>query len=223
MLNYKEFMEALKQTIYSQTGWNSDCMGSLTDEGPTSDTALEIHYMNTDRDASVISIRVPELYARYQIGESITSIADSVIGTICEDDRFCLAQAVSQCKNYELAKEHLFISAESIHNEEALTQCIYQTVGDIAICPNLKLLDRNGKMIGLKVAPEFLKLWKTDENEVIKEAVRNSSKLYLLLPISPDVQTLVLSKHPAFYSNCSYSSVHKLIYHIMYGSPTNPL
>ena len=178
MLNYKEFMEALKQTIYSQTGWNSDCMGSLTDEGPTSDTALEIHYMNTDRDASVISIRVPELYARYQIGESITSIADSVIGTIREDDRFCLAQAVSQCKNYELAKEHLFISAESIYNEEALTQCIYQTVGDIAICPNLKLLDRNGKMIGLKVAPEFLKLWKTDENEVIKAAVRNSSKLY---------------------------------------------
>ena len=56
MLNYKEFMEALKQTIYSQTGWKSDCMGSLTDEGPTSDTALEIHYMNTDRDASVISI-----------------------------------------------------------------------------------------------------------------------------------------------------------------------
>ena len=178
MLNYKEFMEALKQTIYSQTGWNSDCMGSLTDEGPTSDTALEIHYMNTDRDASVISIRVPELYARYQIGESITSIADSVIGTIREDDRFCLAQAVSQCKNFELAKEHLFISAESIYNEEALTQCIYQTVGDIAICPNLKLLDRNGKMIGLKVAPEFLKLWKTDENEVIKAAVRNSSKLY---------------------------------------------
>ena len=152
MLNYKEFMEALKQTIYSQTGWKSDCMGSLTDEGPTSDTALEIHYMNTDRDASVISIRVPELYARYQIGESITSIADSVIGTICEDDRFCLAQAVSQCKNYKLAREHLFISAESIYNEEALTQCIYQTVGDIAICPNLKLLDRNGKMIGLKVA-----------------------------------------------------------------------
>ena len=178
MLNYKEFMEALKQTIYSQTGWKSDCMGSLTDEGPKSDTALEIHYMNTDRDASVISIRVPELYARYQIGESITSIADSVIGTIREDDRFCLAQAVSQCKNYELAKEHLFISAESIHNEKALTQCIYQTVGDIAICPNLKLLDRNGKMIGLKVAPEFLKLWKTDENEVIKAAVRNSSKLY---------------------------------------------
>lgn len=33
-------------------------------------------------------------------------------------------------------------------------------------------------MIGLKVAPEFLKLWKTDENEVIKAAVRNSSKLY---------------------------------------------
>ena len=31
---------------------------------------------------------------------------------IREDDRFCLAQAVSQCKNYELAKEHLFISAE---------------------------------------------------------------------------------------------------------------
>jgi len=109
MLNYKEFMEALKQTIYSQTGWKSDCMGSLTDEGPTSDTALEIHYMNTDRDASVISIRVPELYARYQIGESITSIADSVIGTIREDDRFCLAQAVSQCKNYELAKEHLLV------------------------------------------------------------------------------------------------------------------
>ena len=80
MLNYKEFMETLKQTIYSQTGWKSDCMGSLTDEGPTSDTELEIHYMNTDRDASVISIRVPELYARYQIGESITSIADSVIG-----------------------------------------------------------------------------------------------------------------------------------------------
>ena len=48
MLNYKEFMEALKQTIYSQTGWKSDCMGSLTDEGPTSDTALEIHYMNTE-------------------------------------------------------------------------------------------------------------------------------------------------------------------------------
>ena len=42
MLNYKEFMETLKQTIYSQTGWKSDCMGSLMDEGPTSDTALEI-------------------------------------------------------------------------------------------------------------------------------------------------------------------------------------
>ena len=48
MLNYKEFMEALKQTINSQTGWKSDYMGSLTDEGPTSDTALEIHYMNTE-------------------------------------------------------------------------------------------------------------------------------------------------------------------------------
>lgn len=29
MLNYKEFMETLKQTIYSQTGWKSDCMGSV--------------------------------------------------------------------------------------------------------------------------------------------------------------------------------------------------
>ena len=77
MLNYKEFMEALKQTIYSQTGWKSDSMGSLTDEGPTSDTALEIHYMNTERDASVISVRIPELYARYQIGESGFSYRDN--------------------------------------------------------------------------------------------------------------------------------------------------
>ena len=42
MLNYKEFMEALKQTIYSQTGWKSDGMVNLMDEEPTSDTALEI-------------------------------------------------------------------------------------------------------------------------------------------------------------------------------------
>ena len=45
MLNYKEFMEALKQTIYSQTGWKSDCMGSLTDEGPTSDTARKLNFI----------------------------------------------------------------------------------------------------------------------------------------------------------------------------------
>lgn len=83
MLNYKEFMEALKQTIYSQTGWKSDSMGSLTDEGPTSDTALEIHYMNTDRDASVISIRVPELYGicskgRYVSGRNAEKTAQRI-------------------------------------------------------------------------------------------------------------------------------------------------
>ena len=72
MLNYKEFMETLKQTIYSQTGWKSDCMGSLTDEGPTSDTELEIHYMNTDRDVSVISIRVPRSEER-RVGKECRS------------------------------------------------------------------------------------------------------------------------------------------------------
>ena len=83
----------------------------------------------------------------------------------------------ASAKNYELAKEHLFISAESIHNEEALTQCIYQTVGDIAICPNLKLLDRNGKMIGLKVAPEFLKFRYWDYIKILLPMEENYSLL----------------------------------------------
>ena len=128
MLNYKEFMEALKQTIYSQTGWKSDCMGSLTDEGPTSDTALEIHYMNTDRDASVISIRVGTAYADTRL-ESITSIADSVIRTICEDDRFSVYGAGSKpVQKLQAGKRAFVISAESIYNESAGTVHIYQTV-----------------------------------------------------------------------------------------------
>ncbi len=178
MLNYKEFMEELKQTIYALTGWESDCIGSLTDDGPTSDTALEVHYMQPSNDALVISVRVPMLYARYQIGESVASIATFVIRTIREDDRFCLAQAVVECKSYQQAKKYLFITAESIYNKEALTQCVYQTVGDIAICPNLKLLERNKKTIGLKVAPEILKSWGKSLEEVIKDALENSPRLY---------------------------------------------
>lgn len=178
MLNYKDFMDALKQAIYETTGWESDYMGSLKDESATSDTTLEIHYMRTDSDSCTVSIKVPPLFARYQLGEKITVIAELVVEKIREDDKVCLAEAVVQCKNYEFAKKRLFVVAESIHNEEALYQCIHQTVGDIAICPNLKLLDRNGKMIGLKVAPEMLRLWKKSAEEVIKDALENAPKLY---------------------------------------------
>lgn len=179
MLNYEVFMEKLKESILSLSGWNEENISFVPhEESKFGEDRLEIVCIESATHVGCGSLSTTALYHEYLNGKEIQTIADELVTQVREKGKNSLYHAVVQIADYKKARKRLFIATESINNKEALEQSVYKIVGDIALAVSIKLISKGKNMIGLKVSTEILDVWGKKTEEVFEDALKNSAEMF---------------------------------------------
>lgn len=106
---------------------------------------------------------VKEIIAQEILGKSADTEIDDVLST----------------NRYEDIKSHLMIRAVNfLKNSVRLEDAIYSRFGDMAICAYLKVSDKNGQFMSVKIKNDMLEKYNISAEQVINYAVNNSCVLY---------------------------------------------
>ena len=164
MLNYEGFMGKLKESILNISGWNAENVSFVPhEESKFGEDRLEIVCIESATHVGCDSLSTTALYHEYLNGKEIQTIADELVTQVRAKGKNSLYHAVVQIVDYKKARKRLFIATVSINDKDALEQCVYKIVGDIALTVSIKLISKGKNMVGLKVSTEILyggKNWK---------------------------------------------------------------
>lgn len=82
-------------------------------------------------------------------------------------------------EDYEKLKSRLMIRAINFpRNSVRLENAIYNRLGDMAICAYMKVSDKDGQFMSVKVTKEILKKYNVSAEKIMQDAVNNSCVLY---------------------------------------------
>ena len=161
MLNYEMFMEKLKESILNLSGWNSENVSFVPhEESKFGEDRLEIVCIESATHVGCDYLSTTALYHEYLNGKEIQTIADELVMQV------------------RAKGKRLFIATVSINDKDALEQCVYKTVGDIALTVSIKLISKGKNMVGLKVSTEILDVWGKELEEVFEDALKNSAEMF---------------------------------------------
>lgn len=179
MLNYEVFMEKLKESILNLSGWNAENVSFVPhEESKFGEDRLEIVCIESATHVGCDSLSTTALYHEYLNGKEIQTIADELVAQVRAKGKNNLYHAVVQIVDYKKARKRLFIATVGINDKDALEQCVYKTVGDIALTVSIKLISKGKNMIGLKVSTEILNVWGKELEEVFEDALKNSAEMF---------------------------------------------
>ena len=179
MLNYEGFMGKLKESILNISGWNAENVSFVPhEESKFGEDRLEIVCIESATHVGCDSLSTTALYHEYLNGKEIQTIADELVTQVRAKGKNSLYHAVVQIVDYKKARKRLFIATVSINDKDALEQCVYKIVGDIALTVSIKLISKGKNMVGLKVSTEILNVWGKELEEVFEDVLKNSAEMF---------------------------------------------
>ena len=123
----------------------------------------------------VCALYVEDLYKEYQNGWGMGQIIQEILNRL---DAISKSECFQRSKNlddYEKMKDELFIRLLNIEeNQEELQECIYRTIGDIALVLYARMGELNGSSASIKIKRHMLDKWKKNSQEIFDEALINT-------------------------------------------------
>ena len=84
-------------------------------------------------------------------------------------------QRSANLEDYEKIKDDLFVRLLNIEkNQMELQECIYRTIGDIALVLYARMGELNGSSASVKIKRHMLEKWNQDPQQVFEEALLNT-------------------------------------------------
>lgn len=198
-MNYNVFCEAVRKEIATNEKWNvakneyryfpKGCKAENQFERMLIDE-VNLKYAQKKEELSLgdfIAITGKEgicllhlgyLYDEYNKGgwKSVLEIIDENIVLYNKVKAFDLKQVV---ENYDLIEDRLIIRAINyLQNKKELKECIYKTIGDIALVLYLIVNESEHELNTLKVNKIMLDKWKISEEDAWNVGLSNSNKKY---------------------------------------------
>ena len=135
-MTYESFVETLRSELLEATGYDEEmiCYKQETEYPPTSGDRLLLKRQRNEEIMEVCALYVQDLYREYQNGWSMEAIVREIVEQLDAIARSECFQRSRNLEDYDKIKEDLFIRLLNIEkNQVELEDCIYRTIGDIAV------------------------------------------------------------------------------------------
>ena len=123
----------------------------------------------------ICALYVEDLYEEYQKGWSMEDIVQEVLNRLDAIAKSECFQRSANLEDYEKIKDDLFVRLLNIEkNQMELQECIYRTIGDIALVLYARMGELNGSSASVKIKRHMLEKWNQDPQQVFEEALLNT-------------------------------------------------
>ena len=174
---YESFVETLRKNLLEETDYEDDmiCYKREEEYPITSGDRLLLKKQQSNGIMEVCALYVEDLYKEYQNGWGMGQIIQEILNRL---DAISKSECFQRSKNlddYEKMKDELFIRLLNIEeNQEELQECIYRTIGDIALVLYARMGELNGSSASIKIKRHMLDKWGKDSQEIFDEALINT-------------------------------------------------
>ena len=176
-MTYESFVETLRSELLEATGYDEEmiCYKQETEYPPTSGDRLLLKRQRNEEIMEVCALYVQDLYREYQNGWSMEAIVREIVEQLDAIARSECFQRSRNLEDYDKIKEDLFIRLLNIEkNQVALEDCIYRTIGDIALVLYARMGELNGSSASIKIKRHMLEKWEQEPKQVFEEALLNT-------------------------------------------------
>ena len=174
---YESFVETLRAELLEATGYDEEmiCYKQETEYPPTSGDRLLLKRQRNEEIMEVCALYVQDLYREYQNGWSMEEIVREIVERLDAIARSECFQRSRNLEDYDKIKEDLFIRLLNIEkNQVELEECIYRTIGDIALVLYARMGELNGSSASIKIKRHMLEKWEQEPKQVFEEALLNT-------------------------------------------------
>lgn len=174
---YESFVETLRAELLEATGYDEEmiCYKQETEYPPTSGDRLLLKRQRNEEIMEVCALYVQDLYREYQNGWSMEEIVREIVERLDAIARSECFQRSRNLEDYDKIKEDLFIRLLNIEkNKVELEECIYRTIGDIALVLYARMGELNGSSASIKIKRHMLEKWEQEPKQVFEEALLNT-------------------------------------------------
>ena len=173
-MTYESFVETLRSELLEATGYDAEmiCYKQETEYPPTSGDRLLLKRQRNEEIMEVCALYVQDLYREYQNGWSMEEIVREIVERLDAIARSECFQRSRNLEDYDKIKEDLFIRLLNIEkNQVELEECIYRTIGDIALVLYARMGELNGSSASIKIKRHMLEKWEQEPKQVFEEAL----------------------------------------------------
>lgn len=174
---YESFVENFRQQLINATGYEEERIFYKKKEEypPTSGDRMFVKQFEVDGVTEVCALYVGELYEEYRQGLGLDVIVGDVMKQLQGMPRTDIIENAGILRDYSRIREHLFIRLLNKDKyKEDLRDCVYRTIGDIAIVLYVRMGEKDGCISSMKVKQHILKCWDMDMDEVLDAALLNT-------------------------------------------------
>ena len=176
-MTYESFVETLRTELIEETGYDEKmiCYKREDEYPPTLGDRILVKRQQSDEIMEVCALYVQDLYREYQNGWSMDDIVEEILQRLDAIKKSECFQRSQNLEDYEKIKDDLFIRLLNIEkNKMELKDCIYRTIGDIALVLYASMGELNGSSASIKIKRHMLDKWGQDANQVFEEALLNT-------------------------------------------------
>lgn len=176
-MTYESFVETLRSELLEATGYDEEmiCYKQETEYPPTSGDRLLLKRQRNEEIMEVCALYVQDLFREYQNGWSMEAIVREIVKRLDAIARSECFQRSRNLEDYDKIKEDLFIRLLNIEkNQVELEDCIYRTIGDIALVLYARMGELNGSSASIKIKRHMLEKWEQEPKQVFEEALLNT-------------------------------------------------
>ena len=176
-MTYESFVETLRSELLEATGYDEEmiCYKQETEYPPTSGDRLLLKRQRNEEIMEVCALYVQDLFREYQNGWSMEAIVREIVERLDAIARSECFQRSRNLEDYDKIKEDLFIRLLNIEkNQVELGDCIYRTIGDIALVLYARMGELNGSSASIKIKRHMLEKWEQEPKQVFEEALLNT-------------------------------------------------
>ena len=176
-MTYESFVETLRSKLLEATGYDEEmiCYKQETEYPPTSGDRLLLKRQRNEEIMEVCALYVQDLFREYQNGWSMEAIVREIVERLDAIARSECFQHSRNLEDYDKIKEDLFIRLLNIEkNQVVLEDCIYRTIGDIALVLYARMGELNGSSASIKIKRHMLEKWEQEPKQVFEEALLNT-------------------------------------------------
>lgn len=176
-MTYESFVETLRTNLLEATGYDENmiCYKRKEEYPPTPGDRLLLKRKQSEEITEICALYVEDLYEEYQKGWSMEDIVQEVLNRLDAIAKSECFQRSANLEDYEKIKDDLFVRLLNIEkNQMELQECIYRTIGDIALVLYARMGELNGSSASVKIKRHMLEKWNQDPQQVFEEALLNT-------------------------------------------------
>lgn len=120
-----------------------------------------------------------DAYYKEAMKSDIVTVKEKIAQEILNKSTNTEIDDVLSTNKYEDLKSHLMIrTINFLRNSVRLEDAIYSRFGDMAICAYIKVSDKDGQFMSVKIKNDMLEKYNVSAEQVMNDAINNSCVLY---------------------------------------------